>query len=382
MYRRASVLVLLAFVSGVVVMAGCGSGKMSAAGKIAVTTSSKEARAAYLQGRDLIERQRVQNSLEHFQKAAALDPGFALAELGIANAVPTAREAFEHMKKAVSLADKASKGERLLILATDAGLHGNAARQKQYLDELVAEAPRDERAQLNLGAYFYGQEDYEQAIACLKKATELAPDYSPSYNLLGYAYRESGRLPEAEQAFRKYIELIPDDPNPYDSDAELLLKMGRFDDAIATYRKALSFDSNFVSSHVGVAAAQLYKGQSADAMRGLEHLYGMARNDGERRNALFTMAVVEADGGRLAAALEQIAKEYAVAAQTSDIASMAGDQRTQGAILVELGKYAEAQAAFDRALKLIADSDLAADVKSNATLLRHFDGVKIGRAHV
>ena len=36
---------------------------------------------------------------------------------------------------------------------------------------------------------------------------------------------------DAEKAFQKYIELIPKDPNPYDSYAELLLKMGRFDDS-------------------------------------------------------------------------------------------------------------------------------------------------------
>ena len=52
--------------------------------------------------------------------------------------------------------------------------------------------------------------------------------------------------PNAEAAFKKYIELIPNDPNPYDSYAELLLKMGKFDDSIAQYRKALAIDPNFV----------------------------------------------------------------------------------------------------------------------------------------
>ena len=53
----------------------------------------------------------------------------------------------------------------------------------------------------------------------------------------------------AEKAFQKYIELIPKDPNPYDSYAELLLKMGRFEDSIAQYRKALEIH--------GVQASQL-----------------------------------------------------------------------------------------------------------------------------
>jgi hypothetical protein len=41
---------------------------------------------------------------------------------------------------------------------------------------------------------------------------------------LGYAYRFLDRFADAEAAFKKYTELIPTDPNPYDSSAELLPK--------------------------------------------------------------------------------------------------------------------------------------------------------------
>jgi tetratricopeptide (TPR) repeat protein len=67
--------------------------------------------------------------------------------------------------------------------------------------------------------------------------------YSTAFNILGYAYRQDGNYNDAEAAFKKYIELIPNDPNPYDSYAELLLKMGRFDEAITQYKKALAIDS-------------------------------------------------------------------------------------------------------------------------------------------
>ena len=90
------------------------------------------------------------------------------------------------------------------------------------------------------GGYYFGQQDYVQAIEHHKKATELAPSYSPAYNILGYAYRQAGDYANAEQAFKKYIDLIPNDPNPYDSYAELLLKMGKFEESVLQYRKALS----------------------------------------------------------------------------------------------------------------------------------------------
>src|ERR1700749_1877552 len=223
----------------------------TAGGKIPVTTSSEEARKEFQQGRDMAERLLAQHSLQHFDKAISLDPNFALAELGRANASQSAKEFFDHLKKAVDLSGKASEGERLLILATQAGANGEALKQKENLDRLVAAHPDDERAHFQLGGYYFGQQDFTQAIEHYKKATELAPNYSPAYNILGYADRQNGDYTNAEQAFKKYIELIPNDPNPYDSYAELLLKTGKYDDAIAQYRKALSLDPNFINSRHG-----------------------------------------------------------------------------------------------------------------------------------
>src|SRR5262249_55746212 len=93
-------------------------------GKIPITTSSEEARKEFLTGRDLSERLLAQDSLQHFDKAIALDPEFASAELARANSSPTPKEFFEHQKKAVSLAAKASNGEKLLIMANEAGANG------------------------------------------------------------------------------------------------------------------------------------------------------------------------------------------------------------------------------------------------------------------
>src|SRR5262249_40401373 len=64
----------------------------SDAGKIPITTKSSEARAEFLQGRSLAEKLQGQESLQHFDKAIALDPEFATAEMARANVSPTAKE--------------------------------------------------------------------------------------------------------------------------------------------------------------------------------------------------------------------------------------------------------------------------------------------------
>src|SRR5215216_3745371 len=321
-------------------------------GKIAVTTSSDEARKEFLAGRDLSEKLRITDSIAHYDKAISLDPNFALAELNRANVSPTAKEFFEHLKKAVALADKASDGERMLIQANEAGANGDPTKQKEILERLVSAYPNDERAHFNLGGYYFGQQDFTQAISHYKRATELAPDYSTAFNILGYAYRQNEAYSDAENAFKKYIELIPNDPNPYDSYAELLLKMGRFDEAIAQYNKALAIDSNFINSHFGIAAALTYKGKPADAQAELQKMSQKARTDAERRTALFGQMVVAIDSGKLDQALAEVEKQYAIAQKNNDAGGMTGDLQLKGNILLEMGRYDDARKAYEDALKM------------------------------
>lgn len=342
-------------------------------GKIPITTKSEDARKEFLLGRDLSDKLKTQESVQHYDQAIALDPEFASAELARANAAATAKEFFDHLNKAVGLADKASDGEKLFILATQAGANGDVVKQKAYLEKVVAAYPNDERAQVNLGVFAFGQQDYPQAIAHLKRATELAPNQSPAYNMLGYSYRQADDNANAEQAFKKYIELIPNDPNPYDSYAELLLKMGKFDDSITQYRKALAIDPHFMPSHFGISADLLYLGKPADAEAELQTMADQARNDGELRTALFGMAVVASDGGKLDKAVQVMDKEYAVAEKKNDVASMAADLQAKGNIIAEMAKYDLAGQQFDRSLQLMEASSLSQEIKDNAKLLHHFN---------
>jgi len=349
-------------------------------GKIPVTTMSADAKAEFLQGRDMSEKLLLTDSIEHFQKAVSLDPHFALAELFLANTAQTGSGFFEHLNKAVALADGASQGEKLLILATEAGANNNAVKQKEYLDQLLALYPNDERAHFNMAAYYFGQQDFPKAIEHYKKATELDSSYSTAYNLLGYAYRQNGDFADAEKAFQRYIELIPKDPNPYDSYAELLLRMGRFDDSIAQYRKALEIDPNFVNAYQGIAMDLLYQGKADAAAAELSNMAKKARTDGEHRTELFAMTIVHVDGGNMAKALSDVAEQYALGQKTDDVPAMAFDQQLKANILLDMGKPDQAKAEFESGVKLVEGSGLSQEIKNNAKLVLHYNLARVAVA--
>jgi len=333
--------------------------------KIPVTSSSAEAKEEFYKGRDLFDKLRAQNSLQYFDEAIEKDKDFALAYYYSALASPTAKKFFEQIDNAVAHSDKVSEGEKLVILAAQAAAYGSPAKQKEYLTRLVELYPNDERAHTLLGTFYFGQQQYDDAVMQLKKATETAPDYSAPYNMLGYSLKNLGKYDDAEKAFEKYTKLIPDDPNPYDSYGELLMKAGKYEESIAQYKKALSIDPNFVASHVGISNNYNYLGKYDDARSQLQKLYSIARNDGEKRLALFSMAVSYLDEGNTDMAIKQIEKEYEIAEQINDAASMSGDLNAIGNILFEAGKYDEALSNYEKSVKAIEESNLSEEVKEN-----------------
>ena len=342
-------------------------------GKIPITIASSEGRDAFLKGRDITERLKVQEAIQFFEKAVTLDPGSAIAELNLALVQPTAKGFFEHLAKAVALAPMASEGERLQILGVDAGAKGEPQKQKEYLTELVAKYPEDERAHTALGNFLFGQQEYQKAIDAYNRAIGINPQFSAPYNQLGYAYRFQEKYKEAEEVFKKYTELIPDDPNPYDSYAELLMKTGKFDASIASYRKALAVDSMFASAMRGIAWDLMFEGKHGQARLEVQASLKKARNDGERRIALFSLVLLSTDEGKTDRALTLMQEEYEVARAAKDPASMAADLATMGTILCEAGRQDEALGKFKESLGTIERSDLSKEVKDLARLGHHYN---------
>ena len=71
-------------------------------------------------------------------------------------------------------------------------------------------------------------------------------------------------------------------------------------------------------------------------------MYDMARNDGEKRFALFSRSVVLQDEGKPAEAIAEVEKEHGIAERTNDAASMSGDLALIANILLNDGKADDA----------------------------------------
>lgn len=341
--------------------------------KVPITTNSDTARQYFLKGRDFSEKLRAFEALEQFRKAVQEDPQFAMAYLYLGFSEQTPQGFFDNLNKAMALVDKVSPGEGLWIMGVEAGAGGHPQKQQEYYLKLVAAFPQDERAHNLLGNNYFGLQMYQLAIKEYRKCVEINPQFSQPYNQLGYSYKFLEQFSEAEKAFTRYVQLIPTDPNPYDSYAELLMKMGRYDESIDNYNKALKQDPHFVASHLGIATDYTLKKDYDKAHKQLQALYDSARNDGERRASLFASSVSYVQEGNYDRAIEEQQKMYAIAEKLNDASAMAGDLNTIGTILLEAGRADEAKKEFAKADVIISKSNLTPEVKANTLRLALFN---------
>lgn len=346
-------------------LAGCPRGPARPGpGQIPVTTSSPKALRAYLEGRDLLDKLRGTEARPYFRKAADLDPSFALAHLGLAQTAPTAAEVFPAMQRAVELSGQASLAEAHLIRAWEAGVNSRPAEQLEHLQALVAACPNDPRPLFLLGTYRYGRQEWEEAIRAYEAAVRVDPSFSPTYNQLGYTLRNLGKLEEAEKAFCTYKELVPDEPNPYDSHAELLMMMGKHKEAVEEYRNALAIDPNFAPSYVGMGNAFMRLGDVDAARKAFATLHFIANDEGRRRQAMVWLASADILEGKYDDASRLIWKSVKAAQERNDLASAAGDLNLLGIVALETGRPDEAEALFRQSAEAALSATMTPEVKA------------------
>jgi tetratricopeptide (TPR) repeat protein len=325
---------------------------------VPITTKSEAARREYLTGRDLNERLRGAEAVEHFRKAIELDPSFASAHLALALVAPTPSEFESELARAVSHSTAASEGERLTIRAAESGNGGRPLAARETLQKVVKLYPADARSHFALGLNYMGQQEYPAAIEALSKAIAADPAFSPPYNQRGYAYRFNHDPVRAESDFKTYIRLLPGDPNPYDSYAEFLLSRGRYEESIQNYRKALDLRKDFVPSNLGIAADLTYLGRFDDARKELDAYMKNARNDGQRVFGHWQTAAVYLNEGKYAEAAASIDRARALNRGLGDPLAEYFDTLQQGTIWLEAGDLNKADATWKESEALLGKAKM------------------------
>jgi tetratricopeptide (TPR) repeat protein len=272
-----------------------------------VITKSEEALDFFLKGRESLKNARYSSATYLFNEAIRLDPEFALAYLYRSQSANKGKIIIEDMENAEALTNEVHEGEKHLIMFYVTGANRKRTEQKEHLSRLIELYPDDKWIQYIAGVYFHS-EDAEEALRHYQKAIELDDKFALVYNLMGYIQTDLGNFKEAEEAFKKYIKLIPDNPNSYDSYAEFLIKTKRYDESIINYRKALEIDASYIQTLWGITESYLLKGEFNKARNYYDELYKRVTHNYGKYCALFKKAMSYMYEGRIEDAMLMLKK--------------------------------------------------------------------------
>jgi TolB-like protein len=215
-----------------------------------VATKSVDAHNAYLQGHFYFQRRDFEGYLKavsFFDQATHLDPQYALAYAERSEAWTWIGDlSSEDQKEAWSKA--ASDGERA-----------------------VAIEPKLAEAHAALGwARFFAEWRFDEGLAELRRAQQLAP-WNPSANdLLAPVVVYLGQFEEAEKLARQAIERDPLAYQARRSLARLLFVEGKLNDAEAAARKAVELQPTAAGSHRWQLFVAIERGDGDAALREAE----------------------------------------------------------------------------------------------------------------
>lgn len=254
--------------------------------KGSATADSVDAFGPYLQGLELMKRwdkgENLGDAIQLFERAAELNPDFALAYARLAEAL---RMRYALTGKISWLDDAA-----------------NAAATAQGLNPDLA------AVQVAIGKVHLAKGNMEIAHAALQKAMDIDP-YNPESNrAIATMYARQGRAEDAEAAFRKAIALDPENLLSLDAYAHFLSDQSRLDEAAKQWQDALALAPDHYAVLVNLGATFADTGQVGESVT----IYKRAIEIKPNYMAYVNLAIAYHDSGHYSAAVTALEEALSI----------------------------------------------------------------------
>jgi tetratricopeptide (TPR) repeat protein len=125
---------------------------------------------------------------------------------------------------------------------------GKKAEAEKVFRSVIDKNPRDADA-LNYLGYMLadGGTALDEAVGYIQRALEVDPDNPSFLDSLGWAYFKSDKLDLAETSLRRAAEQLQTNSVIQDHYGDVLMKLGRLDEAIVAFTRALAGDGDSIN---------------------------------------------------------------------------------------------------------------------------------------
>ncbi len=308
------------------------------------TAASLEAMESYSIAQDLSSTGRQQESIEHYQKAIALDANFGRAYSGLATVLFNLNrrdEAAALWKTALSLTDRMTQREKYRTLGLwFAGPGANYEQAVENFEKLVELYPADRAGQSNLGFVYFQMLDFQKAMDHGRRAVELYPKNPRSRQNYALYAMYAGDLKTAEAEARIVLEQSKTQYKAYLPLAAVAFSSGDFAAMAGVYESMRASGAPGASlATLGLADLAMYEGRWPEAEKLLEDGIAADEKSNERlaRAAKLTaLAEVHLAQNRAPQAVRAVQDAMAITREDSTLVSAA-------LVLIRAGRRAEAQ---------------------------------------
>lgn len=188
-------------------------------------------------------------------------------------------------------------------------VHGAIATMRKA----VAQRPRDALYHNTLGTALLAHEDYDDAVASLRRAVELDRGLATAWYNLGLAYLRCARPTQSADAFRRALALSPGHVDARAMLADSLKAGGDLPAAIDEYRRVIAQTPTAGMAWWGLADVKTARLSESD-IAAMQRALGDPRASDDDRIAIgFALAKAHDDHAQFAAALAALASANAIA---------------------------------------------------------------------
>jgi len=237
------------------------------------TTESKPALEAYREGLEARMRLYVPDAIERFRRAVELDPGFAAARVQL---VELSNDLQERRAMAEALRgvdpETLTRRERFLVELALARAERDGERVAAIAERFAAALPEDPWALFVVATRAWEAQEWERAEQLFQRLLQADPNWVIARNHLGYLAMAQGRFADAEEHFRTYEYVAPDQANPHDSLGELLVLTGRYEEAREELEAGLAVRPDFCASYRNLMGIALFESRVDEMERVLDRI--------------------------------------------------------------------------------------------------------------
>lgn len=125
---------------------------------------------------------------------------------------------------------------------------GEPAAGVELIGKVAGRYPGVPDFQGNLGTAWHAMGNFDQAIACYRRAIFLQPAFPEAEYNLGNALKDLGRFPEATEHYRRALALKADYPDAHNNLGVVLQTLGKPVEAIIHYQQALTLNPHYAEA--------------------------------------------------------------------------------------------------------------------------------------